>query len=80
MLEKLNYLHERLQEKGINLYYIIAPDKYDVNQPYITNNPYPPKTVLGQLEESKLYDLDWFINPGNEFRKMIQMELKIFTA
>lgn len=58
ILEKLNYLHERFQEKGINLYYIISPNKYDVYQPYITNNSYPPQTVLGQLEESKLYDLD----------------------
>lgn len=30
ILEKLNYLYGRFQEKEINLHYITVPDKYDV--------------------------------------------------
>lgn len=73
---KLNYLHKRFLEKGLELYYIIAPDKYDVYQPYIISNPYPPKTVIDQLEASGINQLEWVINPRNQFRKIISNETK----
>ena len=63
--------HNCFLEEGIGLYYIIAPDKYDVYQSYIVNNPYPPKTVVEQLEENGVGQLEWFINPRAKFRKMI---------
>lgn len=71
ILDKLDYLHKRFQEKGIQLYYMIAPDKYDVYQPFMINNPFPPKTVIDQLEENGVDQLDWFINPRNKFREKI---------
>lgn len=71
ILNKLDYLHNCFLEEGIGLYYIIAPDKYDVYQSYIVNNPYPPKTVVEQLEENGVGQLEWFINPRAKFRKMI---------
>lgn len=76
ILDKLNYLHKRFQEKGIDLYYMIAPDKYDVYQPYIINNPYPPKKVIDQLEENGINQLKWFINPRDNFREMIASGVK----
>lgn len=78
ILDKLNYLHSRFQEKGIRLYYMIAPDKYDVYQPYIIDNPYPPKTVIDQLEESNINQLEWVINPRNKFREIISGGVKDF--
>ena len=74
--DRLNNLHKRFQEKGINLYYLIAPDKYDVYQPYIVNNPYAPKTVIDQLEKNGINQLEWLINPRNKFREMISSGVK----
>lgn len=74
--DRLNYLNKRFQEKGIKLYYLIAPDKYDVFQPYIVNNPYRPKTVIDQLEENGINELEWVINPRNKFREMISNGIK----
>lgn len=76
VLERLKSLQKQFEDKGIQLFYLIAPDKYDVYQPYILNNPYQPKTIIDQLEANNINELNWFINPRNEFRNMISNGIK----
>lgn len=76
VLERLKGLHKQFEDKGIQLFYLIAPDKYDVYQPYILDNPYQPKTIIDQLEANNINEIDWFINPRNEFRNMISNGIK----
>lgn len=76
VLERLKGLHKQFKDKGIQLFYLIAPDKYDVYQPYILDNPYQPKTIIEQLEENNINELEWVINPRNEFRNMISNGIK----
>lgn len=48
--EKLEELNALAKENGVELMMIVPPDKYDVYQGYIINNPYPRKTIIGDLE------------------------------
>lgn len=48
---KLDSLFEFAKSKNIDLYILIAADKYDVYQEYIIDNQYPPKTLLKELEQ-----------------------------
>ena len=47
-LEELNVL---AKESGVEVMMIVPPDKYDVYQAYITDNPYPRKTINEDLEQ-----------------------------
>ncbi|MDD3036342.1 hypothetical protein [Bacteroides sp.] len=76
VLERLNHIHQTFQKRGIQLYYMIAPDKYDTYLPHIVNNPYQPKIVLDQLEEDGINELEWFINPRDTLREMISNGVK----
>ena len=42
---------EFAKSKNIDLYVLIAADKYDVYQEDIIDNQYPPKTLLKELEQ-----------------------------
>lgn len=50
----LVYCYDRLidmaQKKGVNLIIVIAADKYDMYQDFITNNPYPVKTLNEDIQ------------------------------
>ena len=48
--EKLEELNALAKENGVELMMIVPPDKYDVYQGYIINNPYPRKTIIEDLE------------------------------
>lgn len=48
---KLDSLFEFARSKNIDLYVLIAADKYDVYQEDIIDNQYPPKTLLKELEQ-----------------------------
>lgn len=76
ILKSLNQIHQAFQKQGIQLYYMIAPDKYDTYSPYIANNPYQPNIVLDQLEENGINELKWFINPRDTLREMISKGVK----
>lgn len=41
-ISRINHLADSL---GINVVYLVCPDKYDIYQDLIVNNPYPRKTV-----------------------------------
>lgn len=40
----------KAQEKGVNLVFLIACDKYDLYQDFIIDNTYPPKTLADDVE------------------------------
>ena len=46
----INTVQEKADGKGISLIWLIAPDKYDIYQKYIVDNPYPVKTVNEDIE------------------------------
>lgn len=75
ILNKLNSIHDTFDKNGIQLYYLIAPDKYDIYQPHIKNNPYQPKIILDQLED-ETKQLEWFINPRDTLREMTSKGIK----
>ncbi len=47
--ENLNRLAALLRERGIELVFMPAPDKYTLYRPYIIDNPYPPSRFFELL-------------------------------
>lgn len=45
-ITKLDTLFQLANERHIQLFYVVAADKYDVYQDFAIDNPYPRKTVL----------------------------------
>jgi len=45
LLHNFNAIIKKAEDKGIRLYFLICPDKYDIYQKYIAGNPYQPKTI-----------------------------------
>lgn len=43
--KNIDVLFAKASSKGIKLMILICPDKYDLYQDYIVNNPYPKKTI-----------------------------------
>lgn len=54
-------LRDRFRKHGIELLYLIAPDKYEIYQNLISENPYPPRPLGRQLQS--LDSLDFAVNP-----------------
>ena len=44
-------LYKKASEKGIKLFILVCPDKYDLYQEYIKDNPYPRKTINEDFRE-----------------------------
>lgn len=63
-------MREMFAAKGISLIYLVAPDKYDVYQPYIIENPYPARMLGGQF--LALNSIPGVIFPLNEFRDQVK--------
>ncbi len=59
-MRKLDSLFAYAEEVGVHLYVVVAEDKYDLYQPYIVDNPYPPSVNLDTL--SARYYSPYFIN------------------
>lgn len=54
----LNFLAEKLKKKGISLIVLPAPDKYDLYQDYIVDNPLPKNNffeIYDKLEKKYIY-------------------------
>ena len=43
--DKMETLKAMAAKRGVNLIFLLAPDKYDLYQSFIADNPYPRKTV-----------------------------------
>jgi len=48
-LNNLRRLYAKAEERHVKLIVLVPPDKYDLYQKYISDNPYPPKTVNEDL-------------------------------
>ena len=48
-LDNLHRLYEKAAERHVKLIVLVPPDKYDLYQEYIVDNPYPRKTVNEDL-------------------------------
>ncbi len=59
-VRKLDSLFAYAKEVGVHLYVVVAEDKYDLYQPYIADNPYPPSANLDSL--AARYRSPYFIN------------------
>ncbi|UUZ83096.1 hypothetical protein LJK88_03875 [Paenibacillus sp. P26] len=57
MNQNLNTLAEKLKSDGIKLYFLPAPDKYNLYSDYIKDNPYP-KSIF--FEELRKLDKDYY--------------------
>ncbi len=51
MNDNFNTMAQKLEQFDIKLYVMIAPDKYDLYQDYIVDNPYPPNNFFPLLEK-----------------------------
>lgn len=47
----VDFLYRIASEKGIQLFILVCPDKYDLYQDYIEDNPYPRKTINEDFRE-----------------------------
>lgn len=45
LLEHLKLVENKCNEKGVNVIFLVCPDKYDMYQDYIIFNPYERKTI-----------------------------------
>ena len=59
-ITKLDSLFLFAEEKHIQLFYVIAADKYDVYQDFAIDNPYPQKTMLERF--SQFESNPYFVN------------------
>lgn len=48
-VENLSRLYQLAEERGVRLVLLVAPDKYDLYQTLVADNPFPPKTVNEDL-------------------------------
>jgi len=48
-IDNLRRLFALAQEKGVRLMVVVPPDKYDLYQSFIVDNPFPPKTINEDL-------------------------------
>lgn len=48
-LDNLRRLFALAHEKGVRLMVVVPPDKYDLYQSFIVDNPFPPKTINEDL-------------------------------
>ena len=51
----------KAREKGVNLVFVLACDKYDLYQDFIVDNPYPPKTLNEDIERWMQDDIGQFV-------------------
>lgn len=65
---------QRLAQHNVKLICFVAPDKYEVYQHLIVDNPYPEKLVGHQLEA--LDSLDCFFTPLPQLRKAVDSGMK----
>ena len=49
------------RERGVNLIFLLACDKYDLYQSYIIDNPYPPKTLNEDIERWMAPEMGRFV-------------------
>ena len=68
--EKLDSLFKYADSIGIELYVLIAADKYEVYQNYIVDNPYPPKTLLTKFMD--LYNHPHLINSRDTLYRLVE--------
>lgn len=67
---KLEAMEGMARKRGIRFFYLVAPDKYEVYEPYIKDNPYPGRRVCAQL--SALFDsIDYAFCPLPQLREML---------
>ncbi len=69
MRESLRTLHDRFRERGIELFYLMAVDKYELYQHLIAENPYPQRLLGTRLRE--LDSLEFFIDPLPRLRERL---------
>lgn len=66
----IEQLQERFAERGINLIYLVAPDKYDLYQPYAEAR-YPERQLGAQMQEA-FCGMERVLFPLAEFRRMLE--------
>ncbi len=77
--EKINYVNQRFKDSGIDFYFLVAVDKYDLYQDYIISNPYPRQKNLDQM--SVHFDSTYFINSKPILKSMVERGVKdVFYA
>lgn len=69
VIEKLDNLYRYTESLGVQLYILIAADKYNVYQDFIVNNPYPHKNILDKL--FSMYDNQCVINSKDTLSNMV---------
>ena len=69
LLESLRTLHDRFRERGIELIYLMAVDKYELYQHLIAENPYPQRPLGTRLRE--LDSLEFFVDPLPRLRERL---------
>lgn len=70
VVTKLDSIFEYAASKNIDLYILVAADKYDVYQEYIIDNPYPKNDMLEKL--SALCPHPNIINSKDTLSKMVE--------
>ncbi len=76
---KLSALHRRFAARGINMLFMLAPDKYELYQHLAVDNPYPSRPLGSQL--LALDSLGFVVNPLPELSRRLESgEKDLFMA
>lgn len=80
VVERLKALHGLYAARGIKMIFMPAPDKYELYQHLVVDNPYPERELGTQLSAA-LDTLDFVVNPLPELRRRLDNgEKDIFMA
>lgn len=71
LMSNLQKLYDKFNVKGLRLVYVIVPDKYDVYEDYIIDNPFGNKVTkdyIFQIQKS----YNWVVFPLNELKAALR--------
>lgn len=64
------------RERGVNLIFLVACDKYDIYQNYIIDNPYPAKTLNEDIERWMAPEMDRFVIAKRVLQPYVEQGVK----
>ena len=64
------------RERGVNLIFLVACDKYDMYQNYIIDNPYPSKTLNEDIERWMAPEMERFVIAKHVLLPLVEQGVK----
>lgn len=76
IVDVFDLLLDKAREKGVNIIFVVACDKYDIYQDFIVDNPYPRKTLVDDVEKWMAGKEDHFVYAKPLLHPLIEQGVK----